>query len=469
MAPPVTSTPLTRAERGARGKASRADAPRSSQGEWSTPAHRRNPVDILTEQAASRIPELVPVRNGRMVVSPFTFFRGSAAVMAADLATTPDSGLRVQACGDAHLSNFGGYAAPDRELVFDINDFDETIPGPWEWDLKRLVASVAIAGRDRGFDDAERRAVVLATASSYRLAMAEFAALSNLQVWYSRMTSGDVRARWGDSAGKGAVRKLDKLIQKAMTKDHHRAASRLAEVVDGRSRLQHDPPVLVPVDHLLDADELAAFDAVVRNAFRSYRRSLPTDRRRLLEQFSYVDVGRKVVGVGSVGTRAWVVMMHGIDTSEPLFLQLKEAGESVLAPYVGRSTFANEGQRVVAGQQLMQASSDIFLGWAKGPVVDGRTHDFYIRQLWDGKVSADVATQSPQLMGVYGQICGWTLARAHARSGDRVAIAAYLGTGERFDLAMADFAEAYADQNELDHARFAHAIQSGSIEAVTGV
>ncbi|HET8961414.1 DUF2252 domain-containing protein [Nocardioides sp.] len=397
--------------------------------------------------------ELLPLRNQRMSESPFAFFRGSAAVMASDLATTPVSGIRVQLCGDAHLSNFGGYASPDRTLVFDLNDFDETLPGPWEWDVKRLVASVEIAGRDRGYGDQRRRRIVMATSRAYRMAMREFASTGTLDVWYTRMTPAYLRARWGSSAGSEALDALDRLVEKAMRKDSARAASKLTGVGEGGRRFLSDPPVLVPVSELLEGQASLVLEEVVRQALRSYRESLPRSRRHLLEQFRYADAARKVVGVGSVGTRAWAVLMLGVD-DEPLMLQLKEASESVLAPYAGRSLLEHHGERVVAGQHLLQASSDVFLGWTRGPALDGVNRDFYVRQLWDWKVSVDLARQDPATMAIYGQLCGWTLARGHARSGDRIAIAAYLGSGSAFDEAMGDFAATYADQTERDHDRF---------------
>jgi uncharacterized protein (DUF2252 family) len=398
----------------------------------------------------------VPLRNERMSDSPFAFFRGSAAVMASDLAKSPVSGLRVQLCGDAHLSNFGGYASPDRTLVFDLNDFDETLPGPWEWDVKRLVTSVEIAARDRGYGDRKRRKIVVSTARAYRRAMRGFASAPLLDVWYSRTTIADIRDSLGSSARPKDLSAFDRQVDKATRKDSVRATSKLTEVVGGRLRFRSDPPLLVPVSELLDAEGHLVLEEVVRQALRSYRHSLPRSRRHLLEQFRYADVARKVVGVGSVGTRAWALLMLGVD-DEPLVLQLKEAGASVLEAFAGRTRLQNHGERVVAGQQLLQASSDVFLGWTRIPALDGAARDFYVRQLWDWKVSADLSRHTPATMAIYGQLCGWTLARGHARSGDRIAIAAYLGGGGSFDEAMADFAASYADQTERDHARFAAA------------
>ena len=455
----------SRESRARHGKAARSVAPRASHGVWEPVRERQDPVRVLMEQAGSRLPDLVPVRNGRMSASPFAFYRGSAAIMAADLASTPVSGIDVQLCGDAHLSNFGGYASLDRQLIFGLCDFDETLPGPWEWDVKRLVTSLEIAGRDRGLDDPERHAVVRAAASAYREAMREFAALDNLQVWYSRMTAQDIRDRWGSEVGKKDRRRFDRQIEWAVTKDSAKASSKLTKLVNGRTQMISKPPLIVPLSDLLD-DERIPIEGIVTAGLQGYRRSLSGARRHLLEQFHYVDAARKVVGVGSVGTRAWVVLMRGTDNDESLILQLKEAGQSVLAPYAGRSRFNNQGQRVVVGQQLLQASSDTFLGWNRMPSLDGASRDFYIRQLWDWKLSADVEKQSRATMAIYGQMCGWTLARAHARSGDRIAIAAYLGLGDVFDVAMVEFAEAYADQNEEDYARWLDAIRAEEV-AVT--
>ena len=442
--------------------------PRGAHGEWSPAPDRPDPVRILSDQAKSRLQELLPLRNERMSESPFTFFRGSAAVMASDLATTPVSGIQVQLCGDAHLSNFGGYASPDRTLVFDLNDFDETSPGPWEWDVKRLVTSVEIAARDRGYGDRKRRKIVVATSRAYRMAMREFASAGLLDVWYSRMTPADIRDRWGSSAGSKAMSALDRLVGEGHAQGQcPSASSKLTGVVGGRRRFLSDPPLLVPVSELLDPEAHLVLEEVVRQSLRSYRRSLPGSRRHLLEQFRYADAARKVVGVGSVGTRAWALLMLGVD-DEPLVLQLKEATESVLEPFAGRSKLHHHGQRVVAGQQLLQATSDVFLGWTRIPALDGAERDFYVRQLWDWKVSADLSRQDPATTAIYGQLCGWTLARGHARSGDRIAIAAYLGGSGSFDEAMADFATTYADQTERDHDRFSAAMRAPSDQVGRG-
>jgi uncharacterized protein (DUF2252 family) len=456
----------TREERQARGRAARAGLPRSALGTWTDPVDRADPVGILAAQSADRIAELVPLRHGRMLVSPFAFYRGGAAVMAADLASSPSTGLHVQLCGDAHLSNFGGYAAPDRQLVFDLNDFDETIPGPWEWDVKRLVASFAIAGRQRGFRRSERRRTVVAAAEAYRTAMREFASMGNLEVWYSRLTAADIVERWGGRVDARTMREFDRRMQKAMTKDSASAAAKLTRSVDGERRFVNQPPLLSPLADLLPPAERVGMERAVGAGLRTYARTVAGDRRSLLDQYAYVDIARKVVGVGSVGTRAWVLLLRGSDDDDHLMLQLKEARQSVLAPFVGAGRFANEGQRVVEGQRLMQASSDIFLGWSRGPAVDGTSRDFYVRQLWDWKVSSDVEQGSVDNLTIMAEMCGWTLARAHARSGDRVAVAAYLGASSAFDRAMAVFSELYADRNERDYELFSKAAADGRIEAV---
>jgi uncharacterized protein (DUF2252 family) len=465
----MTSVTMTVDERAARGKAARERAPRSSHSGWE-PQSGRRPLDALLEQEDDRVPELVPVRHGRMLASPFAFFRGGAAIMAADLAGTPDSGLRVQLCGDAHLLNFGGFASPERELVFDLNDFDESAPGPWEWDVKRLAASVAVAGRDLGMTARSRHAVVEGTVRAYREAMRAFAAMSNLQVWYSRMNVARILATAGDRAGARERKAFRRRITEAQSKDHVRALDKLTEHANGSLRIVSRPPLIVPIEDLLGAAEGEVVEERMRSRLRAYRRGLNSDRRHLLDQYRYVHMARKVVGVGSVGTRAWVVLLAGRDGGDPLFLQIKEAGPSVLEPYTGASGVRNQGQRVVEGQRLLQATSDIFLGWLRSPGVDDQQErDFYVRQLWDWKVSADVGRMSPSRMAIYGEVCGWTLARAHARSGDRVAIAAYLGAGSTFDRALADFAEAYAEQNARDHAELVDAVREGRIAAETGV
>jgi uncharacterized protein (DUF2252 family) len=458
---------LTTAERAARGKAARASVPRTSHAVFEPAPDRPDPVALLEQQAATRVPELVPIRWGRMLVSPFTYFRGAALPMASDLATTPVSGLPVQACGDAHLSNFGIFGSAERRLIFDVNDFDETLPGPWEWDVKRLAASLEVAARDNGFSAKQRRDVVLAAVASYRLAMRGFAAMTNMEVWYARTDVEQLRADL-DAQMTGRQRKrFDEGVAKARTSDSMRAVAKLTRVVDGRPQIISDPPLLVPAVELLPNDEdRAPFVAELRSLIAQYRRTLETDRRYLLETFEPCDVARKVVGVGSVGTRCWIVLFLGRDTADPLFLQVKEAEKSVLSRFVGASKYPNQGQRVVAGQRLMQAASDIFLGWQRIQAgLDGVTRDFYVRQLRDWKLSLDIANMVPAGMRAYGEVCGWTLARAHARSGDRIAIGAYLGTSDVFDRAIADFASAYANQNERDHQALAQAAASGRITA----
>jgi uncharacterized protein (DUF2252 family) len=459
----------TVAERAATGKAARAIAPRSGQGEWEPASDRRDPVELLEEQAASRVPDLVPIRYGRMLVSPFTFFRGAAYPMAADLAGAARTGLEVQLCGDAHLSNFGAFAGPDRRLMFSINDFDETLPGPFEWDVKRLVASFAVAGRDRGFDAKQRRSINRAVTRSYREAIRGFAAMSNLDLWYSRIEVDEIAALVAREETGKQRKRFERNLAKARSKDSLRALSKLTTAVDGEPRIVSDPPLIVPVEELVSGVEQVEFEEFVQGVIRSYRRTLSADRRRLLERFRYVHAAHKVVGVGSVGARAWIVLMLGRDENDPLFLQLKEAQASVLEPFLGKSAFAKHGQRVVEGQRLTQAASDIMLGWIQGTGLDGVNRDFYVRQLWDGKGSALVELMNPRAMNLYAKLCGNTLAKAHARSGDAIAIASYLGAGDPFDRALASFAEAYADQNERDYAALEAAEAKGRIKVQRGV
>jgi uncharacterized protein (DUF2252 family) len=460
---------LTPREHAARGRAAREEAPRSRHAEFQAWAERPDPVALLEEQAATRVPELVPIRYGRMAASAFAFFRGAAYVMAADLASTPRSGLQAQLCGDAHLSNFGGFASPERDLLFDVNDFDETLPGPWEWDVKRLAASIAIAGRERGFTTKQRRAAVGATVCQYREAMRRFAGMHSLDIWYSRLDAAAILTRFEAEANAQQVKTFRKTATKARSKDNTRAFSRLAHTIDGEPQIVSDPPLIVRIEDLLPAVQAAEFEENIHTLLRSYRASLQGDRRRLLERYRYMDLARKVVGVGSVGTRAWVVLMLGRDNEDPLFLQCKEAQPSVLEPFLGKSEYGHHGRRVVEGQRMMQASSDIMLGWLRATGIDGVTRDFYVRQLWDWKSSADVETMAPSGMAIYGRMCGWTLARAHARSGDCIAISSYLGRGDTFDRAIETFAETYADQNERDYQALQEAIASGKVLAETGV
>ena len=458
---------LSPAERAARGADARAAVPREAHATFDPGPSRPDPIALLAEQATSRVPELVPVRWGRMMVSPFTYYRGAALPMASDLATPPVSGLAVQACGDAHLSNFGIFGSAEHRLVFDVNDFDETLPGPWEWDVKRLAASMEVAARSNGFTGKERRKIVTATVASYRQAMRAFAKMTNLEVWYAHADTDQLQDQFR-SKMKARQRKLvEKGLAKAHTRDSMEQLGKLTVLVDGQPRIISDPPLLVPVDELLpDRMERSAFESQINDILSKYRRTLETDRRHLLDQYEFTDLARKVVGVGSVGTRCWIALMLGRDQADPLFLQVKEAEESVLSRFLGASEFTSMGQRVVAGQRLMQASSDIFLGWQRTEAgLDGRPRDFYVRQLRDWKFSVDIDNILASGMRLYGELCGWTLARAHARSGDRIAIAAYLGGSDAFDQAITQFAAAYADQNERDHQLLVDAVSSGRIIA----
>jgi len=467
--PHVSSAGMTVVERAARGKASRADVPRTSHGDWAPAPDRGDPIEILEAQGASRVPELVPIRYGRMMVSPFTFYRGGAAIMAADLAGTPDSGIYVQLCGDAHLSNFGIYSAPDRRLVFDLNDFDETHFGPWEWDVKRLVASLEIAARDNGFKARQRQAVVSAGAAEYRRAMRSFAGMGNLEVWYARLDVERVLGELQAQVDANTLRQVRQNTAKARAKTSERALAKLTTKVDGELRFVSAPPLIVRMEDFLDDESREDVPERIRNLLAGYRRSLAPEMARLIGDFRWVDMARKVVGVGSVGTRAWVILLEGRDQDDPLVLQAKEAQPSVLEAHVGPSQYESHGERVVHGQRLMQAASDVLLGWQTAIGIDGKERDFYVRQLWDGKGSAMIETMPAQNMAMYAGLCGWTLARAHARSGDRVAIASYLGTGDSFDRAMVRFAEAYAEQNEVDHRALERAVDAGRLEAVTGL
>ncbi len=467
-APAAAVEQPSRADRVARGKDARAVAPLDSHAEF-RPGRSRDPVGLLLGQAESRVPELVPVRHGRMLVSAFTFYRGAALPMAADLAGTPASGLRVQLCGDAHLSNFGAFASPERRLVFDINDFDETLPGPFEWDVKRLAASFAVAGRDNGFAAKARRKIVLAAAEGYRTAMRGFAEQPLLEVWYAHLDIEEAIGEFRSQMKAERFKAAGKLLAKAHTSDSTKALGKLTTVAGGRRRIISDPPMIVPVEEVFSDVQATAIYEQIRTVLGTYGRSLQSDRRHLLEQFTLVQMARKVVGVGSVGTRAWILLMDAGDDAEPLFLQAKEAQPSVLAEYAGRSQHDNQGERVVAGQHLMQAQSDIFLGWTTAPGPDGVDRDFYVRQLKDWKFSFPIEAMIPSGMTIYARQCGWTLARAHARSGDRVALAAYLGGSGKFDEAIADFAETYADQNERDYAALQAAVKEGKVESAAEI
>ncbi len=493
----------SREERAEYGRRAREHAPLDSHTGWRPAKDRVDPVTLLDEQNRTRDQDLVPVRHGRMMASPFTFYRGAARVMAADLQATPTAGLDAQLCGDAHLSNFGAFASPERKLMFDVNDFDETLPGPFEFDVKRMAASFTIAGRNNGFSKADTRAATMASVAAYREAMAGFAQMGTMEVWYTRLDEDDIRAsvqaaigaaEQHDKDGKGRHDKKDekgkksekgkagkperalqragkvaeKTLEKAHTRDSLQALSKLADLVDGQYRIVNQPPIVVPLRALeaaygISGDET---DQILRDQFRAYRATLQDDRRRLLERFEVVDVARKVVGVGSVGTRAFIVLLQGRDAHDPLFLQVKEATASVLEQYLPKSRYEQPGERVVQGQRIMQAASDIFLGWTQGVAAD---RHYYWRQLRDMKGSAVVEGMVPPGLTLYAQLCGWTLARAHARSGDPVAISQYLGDGDAFDRSMADFSARYADQNEKDFKKFVQAVRSGRLQAVEGV
>ncbi|MFF0447374.1 DUF2252 domain-containing protein [Streptomyces sp. NPDC004609] len=443
----------TPAERASRGRNERKAVPRSEQGSWVPAADREEPVAVLERQAADRVPELVPIRTGRMAASPFAFLRGAAAVMTADLAAQPHTGLTVQLCGDAHLLNFGMYASPERALLFDLNDFDETLPGPFEWDVKRLAASVAVAALDNGHGPAQARRAASAAAQSYRQTMRDLAGRGELEVWYTRIDTRDAATLF-----KPVYRKrVGSSIARARHRTSLQALGKLTEVVDGRRRIINDPPLLEPMD--------AMDQSTIHKLFAGYRSTLPEDRRQLLDRFQVVDVARKVVGVGSVGTRCFVVLLTGRDAGDPLFLQAKEAVHSVLESDLPAGEHAHQGHRVVAGQRMLQAASDIFLGWITGP--NGR--HFYWRQLRDMKGSADVESMTPGMLRRYAGLCGTALAHAHARAGDRIAIASYLGGGDVFDRAIGEFSLRYADQNAVDHTALAEAVASGTVRATTGV
>jgi uncharacterized protein (DUF2252 family) len=466
---PAKALHLTAEQRTSVGRAARETAPRTSHSILEPTT--RDAVALLEEQAPERVQELLPIRYGRMLVSAFTFYRGAANVMAHDLASVPRSGLNAQLCGDAHLANFGGFASPERSFVFDLNDFDETLAGPFEWDVKRLTTSFEVAGRDRGFSDTQRRTAVLTVARAYREAMRSFATMSNLDIWYSRLDSGALEAAIRDRGGTKEAKVLARTEAKARTKDSMKAFSRLTEVVDGERRIVSDPPLVMPLRDFEHGIDTRGLEEALQALLRTYRHTLQGDRRHLLESYHYVDMARKVVGVGSVGTRCWIVLLLGRDDGDPLFLQVKEAGPSVLEPLLGKSGFANHGQRIVEGQRLMQASSDIFLGWIRteNTLDKAASRDFYVRQLWDWKASVDLDIIKPVGLELYAQACGWTLARAHARSGDRIAISSYLGKSDVFDRAVADFAIEYADLNERDYAALAAAAKDGRIVAQEGL
>ncbi|MCJ0902491.1 DUF2252 domain-containing protein [Rhodococcus sp. ARC_M6] len=429
----------------------------------------RDPISLLQTQAECRVPELVPIRYGRMSASRFSFFRGAALVMCDDLSRSAHSGIYTQLCGDAHLSNFGVFATPERKLAFDINDFDETYPGPFEWDVKRLAASLAIAGKDNGYSSKERKQITRGCAAEYRETMAKQAALGNLAVWYSHIEPEDGLEELSNQIKKRMLDRAMSTLDKARRRDSVQAASKFTEVVDGRRRFISDPPLIVPVEELFAGQDLTVAEEVLRERIGAYRGTLQWDRRVLLQSFEMVHIARKVVGVGSVGTRAWMILLNGVDVDDPLILQVKQALPSVLAGYVDGPTFRNEGERVVNGQRLMQASSDIFLGWERGPGPDEAEHDFYIRQLRDGKGSAIIDGMKPEGMEMYGRLCARVLAYAHARSGDRISINEYLGEGTEFDFAIAEFAAAYTKRNSRDHTALLTAIDDGRVSAEQGI
>jgi uncharacterized protein (DUF2252 family) len=465
---------LTVDQRLARGRHARKQAPRSGHGRWEPAPGRPDPVALLEEQAASRVPEFVPIRYGRMLVSPFTFYRGAALIMASDLAATPVSGVTVQLCGDAHLSNFGLFGSPERRLLFDINDFDETLPGPWEWDVKRLAASFEIMGRDRGFSLADRRAIVMAGAREYRDRMRQAAGMGGLDAWYDHLEAGmllklvqkEVRVK---RVSKGEAQAVQEMIAKARTRDSTRVFTKRAEEIGGELRIVADPPIIIPIEDLVrPGSEWEDPTPLIKKLLSSYRRTL-AQHHHPLEEYRYVHTAYKMVGVGSVGTRCYIMLLLGRDHNDPLFLQIKEAQASVLERFAGKSTYPNHGQRVVAGQRLMQAATDIFLGWQRIKGLDGVARDYYVRQFQDWKGSADVETMLVPGATLYSRICAATLARAHARWGDRIAIASYLGNGDAFDRAIANFCVSYADQNERDYQAFTAAVRSGRLVAQPGI
>ena len=449
------------------GKAARERLPLAAVGDFKPGTDRSDPIELLERQGQTRVWDLLPIRYGRMLLSPFSFYRGAAAVMSSDLARSDDSGLRVQLCGDAHVANFGGFASAERALVFDINDFDETVPGPWEWDLKRLVASLEIAGRQNGFSTAKRERIVRAAAGAYRSAMRDFARLPFLEVWYQQLNVRGILSRWRSSLDARSGRRLATAHRRG--KDNQRAIERLTHTVDNELRFVSTPPLVQRLDDLMPADEAAMFKRETNGYLDAYRASLSNDRRAVLDRFIVGDIARKVVGIGSVGTRTNIALLLGQAPNEHLVLQIKEAQRSVLEPFAGRSEYEHSGRRVVEGQRLMQASADILLGWARGPGIDGVVRDYYIRQMWDSKISPDIDRMSSRVLRTMGKACAWTLARAHARSGDRVAISTYLGKGRAFADAISRFAVAYADQNERDYKALVAAVDQGRIVARRGV
>ena len=464
---PEPAASPSREEMVARGKLARSVLPLEEIGRLDVGSDR-DVVGLLAGQSRTRVPELVPVRHARMAVSPFTFFRGAALPMAADLARTQSSGLIVQLCGDAHLANFGVYASPERNLVFDLNDFDETLPGPFEWDVKRLVSSLEVAGRSNGLSPKECRRVALEAAAAYRLAIRRFADQPLREVWYSHVRIDTELAEARQHLAPDRYQATADILAKARSRDTAQAMKKLTTVVDGQRRIRSDPPLVVPVEELFPDRAVEEVYGALGDLLNQYVGTLPSNRRHLLRQYRLVHLARKVVGVGSVGTQAWILLLECRDGTDWLFLQAKEAKESVLAPYTDASVFDNQGERVVAGQLLMQAVSDPFLGWQRAAEAGLVQRDYYLRQLRDWKASLPVEQMLPSGLVLYGRLCGTTLARAHARSGNRVAIASYLGKSDRFERAMAAFGEAYADVNEQDHAAFVGAIAAGTLPAAEG-
>jgi uncharacterized protein (DUF2252 family) len=460
---------VTAEERAARGKALRKEVPHERHAAWSPTGKRADPVAILEKQSADRMSDLVPIRYGRMAASPFAFYRGGAALMAADLAGTPTSGLHAQLCGDAHLMNFGLFETPERTLVFGLNDFDETLPGPFEWDVKRLAASMEIAARDMDLGGADRSSVVLATLRAYREGMAEFAQMRDLEVWYARLSATELEAKLKAGGGDKSGKEVDRQVQHSLRRDHLRAFDKLLRSDHGEIRFVSEPPLLMPAEELLDDAQRERYVEVMHSFLKQYRESLLPHLRALMERYRFVQMARKVVGVGSVGLRAWVVLFLGRDAGDPLLLQLKEAKRSVLEPYTAPTTYDTQGRRVIEGQRFMQVASDPLLGCYRLNAFDGKVHDFFARQLWDGKAALDVGRLSTAGLRCYGEACGWTLARGHARSGDRIAMSAYLGEKDTFDRAIAAFAQAYAEVNKDDHRRLSAAIDEGRVTAQTGV
>src|SRR5215472_11161968 len=443
----------TRKERRATGKAMRDKCARVAHGTWKPHSKRRDPINLLIESSAGRMKELLPIRYGRMLQSPFAFYRGAAAIMAADLAHTPATGIRVQACGDCHLLNFGGFATPERNIAFDINDFDETLPAPWEWDVKRLATSCVIAGQHNGYNKAEARDMALRCVESYREHIRNFARMTVLERWYEHIDANDIlRAISGKKWRQEVQKQIDKAAARSVLEDDF---PKLASVEGGKPRIKDNPPLIF---HQGDVSAHGEYGRAIKAAFHEYSTTLSDERRDLLGRFELRDVAIKVVGVGSVGTICGILLMMA-DTDDALFLQVKEARVSVLEPYAGKSRYPNRGERVVVGQRLMQAASDLFLGWT-----EYEARHFYIRQLRDIKIKPLIEGISASRLGLYSGWCGWALARAHAKSGDAAMISGYLGSNSRFDKAVAKFALAYTDQNERDFQALLKAIRAGKIE-----